>query len=122
MYNGDQSRKKVLIEHGFRLPSAADNRPLKSEEFWQKVNQCIFVSATPGDWEIEQSQDQVIEQIIRPTGVLDPEIFVRPTEGQIDDLLGEIKTRVKRQERVLITTLTKANVGGFNRISSRTGN
>ena len=107
MYNGDQSRKKVLIEHGFRLPSAADNRPLKSEEFWQKVNQCIFVSATPGDWEIEQSQDQVIEQIIRPTGVLDPEIFVRPTEGQIDDLLGEIKTRIKRQERVLITTLTK---------------
>ena len=107
MYNGDQSRKKVLIEHGFRLPSAADNRPLKSEEFWQKVNQCIFVSATPGDWEFEQSHDQVIEQIIRPTGVLDPEIFVRPTEGQIDDLLGEIKTRVKRQERVLITTLTK---------------
>ena len=107
MYNGDQSRKKVLIEHGFRLPSAADNRPLKSEEFWQKVNQCIFVSATPGEWEIEESHDQVIEQIIRPTGVLDPEIFVRPTEGQIDDLLGEIKARVKRQERVLITTLTK---------------
>lgn len=107
MYNGDQSRKKVLIEHGFRLPSAADNRPLKAEEFWQKVNQCIFVSATPGNWEIEQSEGQVIEQIIRPTGVLDPEISVRPTEGQIDDLLGEIKVRVKRQERVLITTLTK---------------
>lgn len=107
MYNGDQSRKKVLIDHGFRLPSAADNRPLKAEEFWQKVNQCIFVSATPGDWEIEQSEGRIIEQIIRPTGVLDPEIFVRPTEGQVDDLLGEIKQRVKRQERVLITTLTK---------------
>jgi excinuclease ABC subunit B len=107
MYNGDQARKKVLIEHGFRLPSAADNRPLKAEEFWQKVNQCIFVSATPGNWEIEQSNQQVIEQIIRPTGVLDPEIFVRPTDGQIDDLLGEIKRRVQRHERVLITTLTK---------------
>ena len=107
MYNGDQSRKKVLIEHGFRLPSAADNRPLKAEEFWQKVNQCIFVSATPGDWEIEQSEGNVIEQIIRPTGVLDPEIFVRPTEGQIDDLLGEIKARAEKNERVLVTTLTK---------------
>ncbi|NJK47693.1 excinuclease ABC subunit UvrB [Candidatus Gracilibacteria bacterium] len=107
MYNGDQARKKVLIDHGFRLPSAADNRPLKSEEFWQKVNQCIFVSATPGDWEIEKSDGNVIEQIIRPTGVLDPEIFVRPTEGQVDDLLGEIQERIEQQERVLITTLTK---------------
>ncbi len=107
MYNGDQSRKKVLIEHGFRLPSAADNRPLKADEFWQKVNQCIFVSATPGDWEIEQSDENIIEQIIRPTGILDPEIFVRPTEGQIDDLLGEIKTRAEKNERVLVTTLTK---------------
>ncbi|MEL4895884.1 excinuclease ABC subunit UvrB [Crocosphaera sp. Alani8] len=107
MYNGDQARKKVLIDHGFRLPSAADNRPLKSEEFWNKVHQCIFVSATPGNWEIEQSEEKIIEQIIRPTGVLDPEIFVRPTEGQVDDLLGEIKQRVQRQERVLITTLTK---------------
>ncbi|AKG23252.1 excinuclease ABC subunit UvrB [Calothrix sp. 336/3] len=107
MYNGDQARKKVLIDHGFRLPSAADNRPLKAEEFWQKVNQCIFVSATPGEWEIEISQDNIAEQIIRPTGVIDPEINVRPTEGQIDDLLGEIKDRVKLQERVLITTLTK---------------
>jgi excinuclease ABC subunit B len=107
MYNGDQSRKKVLVEHGFRLPSAADNRPLKSEEFWQKVNQCIFVSATPGKWEIEQSEERIIEQIIRPTGVIDPEIFVRPTEGQVDDLLGEIQERIQRQERVLITTLTK---------------
>ncbi|KKD36389.1 MAG: excinuclease ABC subunit UvrB [Limnoraphis robusta] len=107
MYNGDQSRKRVLIEHGFRLPSAADNRPLKADEFWEKVNQCIFVSATPGDWEIEQSQGKVVEQIIRPTGVVDPEIFVRPTEGQIDDLFGEIQERVQRDERVLITTLTK---------------
>ena len=107
MYNGDQARKKVLIEHGFRLPSAADNRPLKSEEFWEKVNQCIFVSATPGNWEIEQSEERVVQQVIRPTGVLDPEIFVRPTEGQIDDLLGEIKDRIDKRERVLVTTLTK---------------
>jgi excinuclease ABC subunit B len=107
MYNGDQARKKVLIDHGFRLPSAADNRPLKAEEFWQKVNQCIFVSATPGTWEIEVSEDNIVEQIIRPTGVVDPEIFVRPTEGQVDDLLGEIKDRVDKKERVLITTLTK---------------
>jgi excinuclease ABC subunit B len=107
MYNGDQARKKVLIEHGFRLPSAADNRPLKSEEFWEKVNQCIFVSATPGNWEIEQSEDRIVQQVIRPTGVLDPEIFVRPTEGQIDDLLGEIKDRIDKRERVLVTTLTK---------------
>ncbi|HBB33576.1 MAG TPA: excinuclease ABC subunit B, partial [Cyanobacteria bacterium UBA8803] len=107
MYNGDQARKSVLIEHGFRLPSAADNRPLKAEEFWAKVNQCIFVSATPGDWELEQSEGRIVEQVIRPTGVVDPEIIVRPTEGQIDDLLGEIKDRVDRHERVLVTTLTK---------------
>ncbi|MBD1936362.1 excinuclease ABC subunit UvrB [Microcoleus sp. FACHB-68] len=107
MYNGDQARKKVLIEHGFRLPSAADNRPLKADEFWEKVNQCIFVSATPGDWEIEKSEGHVAEQVIRPTGVIDPEIFVRPTSGQIDDLLGEIKDRVDRKERTLVTTLTK---------------
>ncbi len=107
MYNGDQARKKVLIDHGFRLPSAADNRPLQAEEFWQKVNQCIFVSATPGNWELEISEENIIEQVIRPTGVIDPEIFVRPTEGQIDDLLGEIKDRVDRQERTLVTTLTK---------------
>ncbi len=123
MYNGDRSRKMTLIDHGFRLPSAADNRPLKSDEFWQKVNQCIFVSATPGIWELEQSggkldtigekqiyvpgTGRVIEQIIRPTGVLDPEIFVRPTEGQIDDLLGEILARAEINERTLVTTLTK---------------
>ncbi len=107
MYNGDQSRKRILVEHGFRLPSAADNRPLKAEEFWGRVGQCIFVSATPGDWEIEQSEGRVVEQIIRPTGVIDPEIFVRPTTGQVDDLLSEIVERVERNERVLITTLTK---------------
>ncbi len=107
MYNGDRSRKQVLIDHGFRLPSAADNRPLKAEEFWENVNQCIFVSATPGEWEIEVSEGQIAEQVIRPTGVIDPEIFVRPTDGQVDDLLGEIRDRVQREERVLITTLTK---------------
>lgn len=107
MYNGDQARKKVLIDHGFRLPSAADNRPLKSDEFWEKVNQCIFVSATPGEWELEVSTGAIVEQVIRPTGVIDPEIFVRPTEGQVDDLLSEIVQRVDRSERTLITTLTK---------------
>jgi excinuclease ABC subunit B len=107
MYNGDQARKKVLIDHGFRLPSAADNRPLKADEFWDKVKQCIFVSATPGDWEVARSDNQVVTQVIRPTGVLDPEIFVRPTEGQVDDLLGEINERSKLNERTLVTTLTK---------------
>lgn len=107
MYNGDQARKKVLIDHGFRLPSAADNRPLKADEFWQKVKQCIFVSATPSNWEIEQSNNQIAEQIIRPTGILDPQVFVRPSEGQIDDLFAEIKERISKKERVLITTLTK---------------
>ncbi|MEB3325406.1 MAG: excinuclease ABC subunit UvrB [Cyanobacteriota bacterium] len=107
MYNGDQSRKQVLIEHGFRLPSAADNRPLKGEEFWQKANQTIFVSATPGDWELGQSGPEVVEQVIRPTGVLDPVVEVRPTDGQVDDLLAEIRKRAAKQERVLVTTLTK---------------
>ena len=107
MYNGDQSRKQVLIEHGFRLPSAADNRPLKGEEFWEKARQTIFVSATPGDWEMTQSRGQVVEQVIRPTGVLDPIVEVRPTDGQVDDLLGEIRLRAEKQERVLVTTLTK---------------
>lgn len=107
MYNGDQSRKQVLIEHGFRLPSAADNRPLKGDEFWEKAKQTIFVSATPGNWELAQSQGQVAEQVIRPTGVLDPIVEVRPTDGQVDDLLGEIRVRADRQERVLVTTLTK---------------
>jgi excinuclease ABC subunit B len=107
MYNGDRARKKVLIEHGFRLPSAADNRPLQADEFWQKVNQCVFVSATPAKWELEQSGDHVAQQIIRPTGVIDPEILVRPTEGQVDDLYGEIHQRIAKGERVLVTTLTK---------------
>jgi excinuclease ABC subunit B len=107
MYNGDQSRKQVLIEHGFRLPSAADNRPLKGEEFWLKARQTIFVSATPGIWELAESRGQVVEQVIRPTGVLDPIVEVRPTDGQVDDLLGEIRVRAEKQERVLVTTLTK---------------
>ena len=107
MYNGDQSRKQVLIEHGFRLPSAADNRPLKGEEFWEKAQQTIFVSATPGNWELAESKGQVVEQVIRPTGVLDPIVEVRPTDGQVDDLLGEIRLRAEKQERVLVTTLTK---------------
>ena len=107
MYNGDQSRKQVLIEHGFRLPSAADNRPLKGDEFWEKAKQTIFVSATPGNWEMAQSVGNVAQQVIRPTGVLDPIVEVRPTDGQVDDLLGEIRLRADKQERVLITTLTK---------------
>ncbi|WP_413295651.1 excinuclease ABC subunit UvrB [Synechococcus sp. MIT S9452] len=107
MYNGDRSRKQVLIDHGFRLPSAADNRPLKGTEFWDKAKQTIFVSATPGDWEMEVSDGQVAQQVIRPTGVLDPIIEVRPSGGQVDDLLGEIRVRAERNERVLVTTLTK---------------
>ena len=107
MYNGDQARKKVLIEHGFRLPSAADNRPLKGDEFWEKASQTVFVSATPGDWEIEVSGGEVAEQVIRPTGVLDPVVEVRPTAGQVDDLLGEIRDRASKNQRVLVTTLTK---------------
>ncbi|KKZ15353.1 MAG: excinuclease ABC subunit B [Candidatus Synechococcus spongiarum 142] len=107
MYNGDRSRKQVLIDHGFRLPSAADNRPLKAEEFWTKVKQAIFVSATPGDWELGRSGDAVRRQVIRPTGVVDPEISVRPSAGQVDDLLAEIRARSGRGERTLVTTLTK---------------
>ena len=107
MYNGDQARKKVLIEHGFRLPSAADNRPLKGAEFWEKARQTVFVSATPGDWEMEVSGGEVAEQVIRPTGVLDPVVEVRPTTGQVDDLLGEIRDRAAKNQRVLVTTLTK---------------
>tara|TARA_B100000965_G_scaffold121800_1_gene100740 strand:- start:12 stop:2051 length:2040 start_codon:yes stop_codon:yes gene_type:complete len=107
MYNGDQSRKKVLIDHGFRLPSAADNRPLKCEEFWNKSRQTLFISATPGNWELEQCNGEFVEQVIRPTGVLDPIIDVRPSEGQIDDLLSEIRIRASKKQRVLVTTLTK---------------
>lgn len=106
MFNGDQARKQVLVDHGFRLPSAKDNRPLRFEEFEKKVHQSIFVSATPGPYELEHTPEMV-QQIIRPTGLLDPTIEVRPIEGQIDDLIGEIQERVKKNERVLITTLTK---------------
>ena len=106
MYAGDRARKSNLIEHGFRLPSAYDNRPMTFDEFYSKINQVVFVSATPGDFELEKSEN-IVEQIIRPTGLLDPEIDVRPIDGQIDDLLGEINDRISKKERVLITTLTK---------------
>jgi excinuclease ABC subunit B len=105
-YEGDRSRKEVLVEHGFRLPSALDNRPLRFDEWLSKTNQCIFMSATPGDFEIANST-QVVEQIIRPTGLVDPEVMIRPTKGQIDDLLSEIRERAARDQRVLVTTLTK---------------
>ena len=107
MYNGDRARKDSLVEYGFRLPSAYDNRPLKFSEFEGKINQCVFVSATPADYEKEHSKDNVVEQIIRPTGLLDPKIVVKPVENQIDDLITQIHERTERQERVLVTTLTK---------------
>lgn len=106
MYNGDRMRKQTLVDYGFRLPSALDNRPLKFEEFEEKINQAIYVSATPGDYELERTNNKYVEQIIRPTGLLDPIIEVRKTEGQIDDTISEINERIKRNERVLITTLT----------------
>lgn len=106
MYEGDRSRKETLVEYGFRLPSALDNRPLKFDEFVEKVDQMVMVSATPGSWELGVS-DQVVEQIIRPTGLVDPQLVVRPAQGQIDDLIGEIRLRVERGERTLVTTLTK---------------
>lgn len=107
MYNGDRSRKEVLVEYGFRLPSALDNRPLKFEEFDQLRDKTIYVSATPADYELEQAQGVFVEQVIRPTGLLDPEIEIRPIKGQIDDLIGEIRKRVVLKERILVTTLTK---------------
>ena len=106
MYNGDRARKMNLVEYGFRLPSALDNRPLKYDEFEKKINQVVYVSATPGDLELEHTNHKYVEQIIRPTGLLDPTVEVRKTEGQIDDLVGEIKDRIDKNERVLITTLT----------------
>lgn len=106
MYNGDRQRKQTLVDYGFRLPSARDNRPLKFEEFEQKINQAIYVSATPGDYELEKTKGEIVEQIIRPTGLLDPTIEVKPTKGQIDDIINEIKARTEKNERVLITTLT----------------
>jgi excinuclease ABC subunit B len=107
MYNGDRSRKEVLVEYGFRLPSALDNRPLKFEEFDGLTNQVIYVSATPADYEFQRSNGTFVEQIIRPTGLLDPGIEIRPVKGQIDDLIGEIRKRVVLKERILVTTLTK---------------
>lgn len=107
MYRGDRSRKETLVEYGFRLPSALDNRPLRFEEFEERVNQVIYVSATPGDYEMEKSKGRIVEQIIRPTGLSDPVIEVRPAKNQVDDLLGEIRKCVKKRERVLVTTLTK---------------
>jgi excinuclease ABC subunit B len=106
MFHGDIARKQTLVDFGFRLPSALDNRPLNFQEFLSHINQVVYVSATPGPWEYEHSE-QVVEQIIRPTGLLDPVVEVRPTKGQVDDLIGEVRLRVERGERVLVTTLTK---------------
>ena len=107
MYKGDRSRKENLVEYGFRLPSAFDNRPLRFPEFENRLNQVVFVSATPSNYELEKCNGVIVEQIIRPTGLLDPEIVVRPSKGQIDDVIGEINSVVQKNERVLITTLTK---------------
>ena len=107
MYRGDRSRKEVLVEYGFRLPSALDNRPLTFEEFEQRINQVIYVSATPGEYELQKAKNRVVEQIIRPTGLLDPKVEVRPQQSQVDDLFFEIKKRIKKKERVLVCTLTK---------------
>jgi excinuclease ABC subunit B len=107
MYNGDRARKTTLVEYGFRLPSALDNRPLNFQEFEERVNQAVYVSATPADFEIQKSGGRIIEQVIRPTGLTDPQIGVRPVMGQVDDLLNEIRKRAEARERVLVTTLTK---------------
>jgi len=107
MYNGDRARKESLINYGFRLPSAFDNRPLKFQEFEKKINQCIFVSATPANYEYENSKDLIVEQIIRPTGLIDPEIIVKPVTNQIDDLIEQVRIRVEKKQRILVTTLTK---------------
>lgn len=106
MYNGDRARKETLVEHGFRLPSAKENRPLRFDEFESSINQIIYVSATPGAYELSRSSN-IVEQIIRPTGLVDPEVIIRPVKGQVEDLLGEVKKRAKKDERVLVTTLTK---------------
>jgi excinuclease ABC subunit B len=107
MYNGDRARKDSLVNYGFRLPSAYDNRPLNFDEFEQKINQAVYVSATPAEYELEKSNDIVVEQIIRPTGLLDPIIEVKPIDGQIDDLIGQINNIIEKKQRVLVTTLTK---------------
>src|SRR5437879_12537313 len=113
MHRGDRSRKETLGEFGFRLPSALDNRPLNFEEFTRHVRQTIYVSATPGDWEIRQARGRVIEQLIRPTGLTDPEVIVRPARHQVDDLLEDIRRRSAVRERVLVTTLTKKVAEGL---------
>ncbi|MDH7497769.1 MAG: excinuclease ABC subunit UvrB, partial [Syntrophomonadaceae bacterium] len=120
MHEGDRSRKQTLVDFGFRLPSAMDNRPLRFDEFLQRVGQLVYVSATPGDWELQQSA-QVVEQIIRPTGLVDPEVEVRPTAGQIDDLIGEVQATVARGFRVLVTTLTKRMAEDFSDYLAETG-
>ena len=107
MYEGDMSRKRTLVDHGFRLPSAADNRPLRWEEFLERIGQTVYLSATPGPYELAKVDGDVVEQVIRPTGLIDPEIVLKPTKGQIDDLMHEIGVRTERGERVLVTTLTK---------------
>jgi excinuclease ABC subunit B len=107
MYEGDMSRKRTLVDHGFRLPSAMDNRPLKFEEFVERVGQAVYLSATPGSYELGKTGGEFVEQVIRPTGLVDPEVVVKPTKGQIDDLLHEIRVRAEKNERVLVTTLTK---------------
>lgn len=121
MYGGDHSRKTVLVDYGFRLPAAADNRPLKFDEFEQITGQTVYVSATPGDYELERSEGVVVEQVVRPTGLLDPPIEVRPIKNQIDDLMEEIQLRIERQERVLVTTLTKRMAEELDRYLGRAG-
>jgi len=107
MYEGDMRRKRNLVEHGFRLPSAMDNRPLRWEEFVERIGQTVYLSATPGPYELSRVDGDVVEQVIRPTGLVDPEVIVKPTKGQIDDLMGEIRLRTEKDERILVTTLTK---------------
>jgi excinuclease ABC subunit B len=121
MWGGDRSRKEALVDYGFRLPSAMDNRPLTFQEFENITGQTVYVSATPADYELRRSEGVVVEQIIRPTGLLDPEIEVRPSINQIDDLLEEIHERIKREERVLITTLTKRMAEELSKYLDRVG-
>jgi excinuclease ABC subunit B len=121
MYGGDNSRKMNLVEYGFRLPAAIDNRPLKFEEFESVTNQIVYVSATPADYELERCEGVVVEQIIRPTGLLDPQIDVRPSSNQIDDLMHEINLRVGKNERILVTTLTKRMAEELSKYLTRMG-
>jgi excinuclease ABC subunit B len=121
MYHGDRSRKEVLVAHGFRMPSALDNRPLTFEEFEHRVNQLVYVSATPGPYELTKTSGVVVEQIIRPTGLLDPTVEIRPVKGQVDDLLGQIRARVENNQRVLVTTLTKRMAEDLSEYYSEVG-